>query len=66
MRPTKEYFFDSAQRDSLGREYISCPEGGEPLVVEDGGDGRMLAFCYRHVVACLVGKGWDKKELKRE
>jgi len=65
MRPRKDYFFDSAERDSTG-EYVTCPEGGEKLVVEDGGDGRMLAFCYRHVIACYVGKGWDKKEAKRE
>jgi hypothetical protein len=47
-------------------EYITCPEGGEKLVVEDEGDGRMLAFCYRHVIACYVGKGWDKKDAKSE
>lgn len=63
MKPTKEYFFDSAERDDIG-EFISCPEDGERLVVEDGGDGRMLAFCYRHSIGCLVGKGWEKA--KRE
>jgi hypothetical protein len=47
-------------------EHVTCPEGGEKLVVEDGGDGRMLAFCYRHGIACYVGKGWDKKEANRE
>jgi hypothetical protein len=65
VRRTKEYFFDSAERDGVG-EYVTCPEGGEKLVVEDGGDGRMLAFCYRHGIACYVGKGWDKKEANRE
>jgi hypothetical protein len=63
MRPPKDYFFDFAE-DSVG-EYVTCPEGGERLVVEDGGDGRMLAFCYRHAIACLVGKGWDKEKMRR-
>ncbi len=64
MRRPKEYFFDSGERDEKG-EFISCPEGGEQLVVEDGGDGRLLAFCYRHVISCHVGKGWEKEKARR-
>jgi len=65
MRKRRDYFFDSAtSRDSLG-EYIDCPEGGEPLVIEED-EGRKLAFCYRHVIACYVGKGWDKEKANRE
>jgi hypothetical protein len=44
---------------------VTCPEVGERLVVEDGGDGRMLAFCYRHAITYLVGKGWDKEKVRR-
>jgi len=65
MKPPKEYFFDSGERDDKGKEFISCPEAGEPLVVEDDGDGRMLAFCYKHRITCYVGKGWNKTEAKR-
>ena len=46
-------------------EYIDCPERGEPLVIEED-EGRKLAFCYRHVIACYVGKGWDKEKANRE
>ena len=61
MRKRRDYFFDSAtSRDSLG-EYIDCPEGGKPLVVEDD-DERKLAYRYRHHVVCFVGKGWDKEK----
>jgi hypothetical protein len=63
MRPPRDYFFDFAERDSIG-EYITCPEGGERLVAEDGGDGRMLAFCYRHSISCLIGKGWEKEKAR--
>jgi hypothetical protein len=62
MRKRKDYFFDDSatSRDSLG-EYINCPEGGELLVIEPD-DGRKLAFCYRHVIACYIGRGWDKEQ----
>jgi hypothetical protein len=64
MRRRKDYFFDSGERDEKGIEFISCPEGGEPLVIEDGGDGRLHAFCYRHVIACYIGKGWETEKAR--
>ncbi len=58
MRRPKEYFFDHGERDDKG-EFISCPEGGEPLVIEEE-EGRKLALCYRHSIACYIGKGWKE------